>query len=128
MVRNVSPGCTTYSVEASAGAGEGAGVVAALGEGATERAATAEATTIVGRPLQTGPYHGGGGWVTVSANYFEVFRIPVRRGRTFNVRDDGAAQPVVIINEAMAKQYWKDADPLNARLPGRHWRPLLSLT
>src|SRR5436190_636442 len=71
---------------------------------------------IVGRPLQQGPFHGGGGWVTVSPNYFEVFKIPIRRGRTFTTRDDASGQPVVIINESMAKQYWKDADPLNDRL------------
>jgi predicted permease len=71
---------------------------------------------IVGRPLQDGPFHGGGGWNTVSAGYFEVFKIPVRRGRVFTVRDDGGAPPVVVINEAMAKQYWKDADPLNDRI------------
>src|SRR5262249_56091644 len=38
---------------------------------------------IVGRPLAAdsqGPYHGGGGWSTVSPGYFEVFKIPVRRG------------------------------------------------
>jgi len=70
---------------------------------------------IVGRPLQQGPFHGGG-WVTVSPNYFEVFRIPIRRGRTFTTRDDASGPPVVIINESMAKQYWKDADPLNDRL------------
>jgi putative ABC transport system permease protein len=72
--------------------------------------------TIVGRPLQEGPYHGGGGWMTVSPGYFEVFKIPVRRGRVFTVRDDGAAQPVVVINEAMAKRFWKDRDPLNDRI------------
>jgi predicted permease len=73
--------------------------------------------TIVGRPLTDAPYHGGGNWFTVSPGYFEVFRIPVRRGRTFTVRDEGAAQPVVIINEAMAKKFWKDgADPMNDRL------------
>src|SRR2546428_7569133 len=58
--------------------------------------------TIVGRPLQDSPYHGGGGWITVSSGYFEVFRIPVKRGRAFTIRDDGAAPPVVIINESMA--------------------------
>ena len=72
--------------------------------------------TIVGRPLQEGPYHGGGGWITVSPGYFEVFRIPVRQGRAFTVRDVAAAQPVVVINESMAKQFWKDADPLNDRI------------
>jgi putative ABC transport system permease protein len=74
---------------------------------------------IIGRPLAAdaqGPFHGGGGWMTVSPGYFEVFRIPVRRGRTFNERDTGTSTPVVIINEAMAKQYWPQGDPLNDRL------------
>jgi predicted permease len=74
---------------------------------------------IVGRPLASdsqGPYHGGGGWSTVSPGYFEVFKIPVKRGRTFNERDTAASTKVVIINEAMAKQYWPDADPLADKL------------
>jgi predicted permease len=71
---------------------------------------------IVGRPLQDGPFHGGGGWNTVSPGYFEVFRIPVKRGRVFSERDDSLSPPVVVINEAMARQYWKGSDPLNDRL------------
>jgi len=74
---------------------------------------------IIGRPLPAdaqGPFHGGGGWMTVSPGYFEVFRIPVRRGREFNERDTSTSTPVVIINEAMAKQFWPKADPLNDRL------------
>jgi putative ABC transport system permease protein len=72
---------------------------------------------IAGRPLGDGPYHGQGGWFTVSPGYFEVFKIPVKRGRTFVVRDDRAAPPVVIINESMAKVFWKDgSDPMNERL------------
>jgi predicted permease len=70
----------------------------------------------VGRPLDDGPFHGGGSWMTISPGYFEVFRIPVKRGRTFTDRDTGSATPVVIINEAMARQFWKDADPLSDRL------------
>ena len=73
--------------------------------------------TIVGRPVDgPGPYHGGGGWMTVSPGYFEVFKIPLKRGRTFTDRDDSGATPVAIINEAMAKQYWADGDPLSDRL------------
>jgi putative ABC transport system permease protein len=68
--------------------------------------------TIVGRPLDNGPYHGGGGWMNVSPGYFEVFKIPLRRGRAFTDRDDATAPPVVIINESMARQFWKDQDPL----------------
>ena len=45
-----------------------------------------------------------------------MFKIPVKRGRTFNERDNSAAPGVVIINEAMAKQFWPDGDPLNDRL------------
>jgi predicted permease len=71
---------------------------------------------IVGRALQDGPFHGGGAWVTISPRYFDVFRIPVRQGRAFTERDDAGAPPVVVINEAMAKQYWKDGNPLADRL------------
>ena len=70
---------------------------------------------ISGRPLE-GSSHGGGGWLTVSPGYFEVFRIPVKRGRSFNDRDSKDAPAVVIINEAMARQFWPKSDPLNDRL------------
>jgi putative ABC transport system permease protein len=71
---------------------------------------------IAGRPLADQPYHGGGAWNTVSPGYFEVFKIPVRRGRTFTTRDTAASTPVVVINEAMAKQYWPKGDPMSDRL------------
>jgi predicted permease len=72
--------------------------------------------TILGRPLTNGPYHGGGGWMTVSPRYFDVFKIPMMRGRAFTVRDDGSAPGVVIINQAMAHQYWPKSDPLKDRI------------
>jgi len=71
---------------------------------------------IVGRPLEQGRFHGGGAWLTISPGYFDVFRIPVKRGRAFTDRDTAAGPPVVIINEAMARQFWKDGDPLSERL------------
>ncbi len=70
---------------------------------------------IVGRPLE-GTAHGGGGWLTVSPGYFDVFRIPVKQGRAFTDRDTKGTPPVVIINEAMAKQFWPKGDPLKDRL------------
>jgi len=66
---------------------------------------------IVGRPPQQGPFTGGGTWLTVSPGYFEVFKIPAIRGRTFRERDGTGAPPVVVINEAMARQFWKGDDP-----------------
>jgi predicted permease len=74
---------------------------------------------VVGRPLAAdsqGPFHGGGGWMTVSPGYFEVFKIPIKRGREFNERDTSSSTQVVVINEAMAKQFWPKGDPLNDRL------------
>ena len=74
---------------------------------------------VVGRPLAAdsqGPFHGGGGWMTVSPGYFEVFEIPIKRGRSFNDRDTSASTPVVVINESMARQYWPNADPMVDRL------------
>ncbi len=71
---------------------------------------------IVGRPTEDGPVHGGGRWLTASPGYFDVFRIPVKRGRVFDRRDSGSAPAVVVINEAMAAEYWPDRDPLGQRL------------
>jgi predicted permease len=71
---------------------------------------------ILGRPLEKGPFHGGGAWLTVSSGYFDVFKIAIKRGRAFTDRDDRLAPAVVIINEAMARQFWKDGDPLNDRI------------
>jgi predicted permease len=74
---------------------------------------------IIGRPLAAdsqGPFHGGGGWMTVSPGYFEVFKIPVKHGRTFNERDTSTSTPVVVINEAMAKQFWPKSDPMSDRI------------
>jgi putative ABC transport system permease protein len=71
---------------------------------------------IMGRPLRQGPFHGGGGWKTVSPGYFEVFHIHIIRGRSFTERDNHAGAPVVIINEAMARQFWPKGDPLQDRI------------
>ena len=71
---------------------------------------------IQGRPLTNGPAHGGAGWNYVSARFFDVFRVPVVAGRVFTDRDDALAPPVVVINQAMAKQFWKNESPLGQRL------------
>jgi putative ABC transport system permease protein len=71
---------------------------------------------IAGRPLTEGPFHGGGGWYTISSDYFSVFKIPVVRGRAFTDRDDGGAPGVVIINQAMARQYWDKESPIGQRI------------
>jgi putative ABC transport system permease protein len=59
---------------------------------------------------------GGGAWRSVSPGYFRAFRIPLLRGRAFTVNDAGSSQPVVIINEAMAKQFWPKGGELGTRI------------
>ena len=71
---------------------------------------------IVGRPKDNGPATGGGGYYSVSWGYFNTFKIPLLHGRNFTEQDEGSAPGVVIINEAMAKQYWPKGDPLKDRL------------
>jgi predicted permease len=71
---------------------------------------------IEGRPLTDGPVHGGAAWNYVTWRFFDVFRIPIKRGRAFTERDEASAPQVVIINEAMARKYWKSADPIGQRL------------
>jgi putative ABC transport system permease protein len=71
---------------------------------------------IEGQPPAKGPYNGGGGWMPVSPGYFNVYRIPLLRGRTFTVQDTGASEPVVVINEAMAKQFWPKGDAIGTRI------------
>jgi len=71
---------------------------------------------IEGRPLTQGTAHGGGPWKPVSTRYFEVFKIPLVRGRLFTDRDDGGGPGVVLISEGLAKQFWPNSDPVGQRI------------
>jgi putative ABC transport system permease protein len=86
---------------------------------------------VIGSHPQTGltttrnmSFHGFGGWTFVSPGYFDVFRIPIVRGRDFNERDNAGSPGVVIINETMARQFWPNSDPLGDTLIiGKGMRP-----
>ena len=72
---------------------------------------------IVGTPTTKGPNTGDAEWKATSPGYFAAFKIPILRGRDFTVNDDGAAPGVVIITEAMARQFWKKGeDPLGQQI------------
>jgi predicted permease len=52
----------------------------------------------------------------VSDNYFKTANIPLLRGRLFSKEQGDSNQPVVVINEAMAKQIWPNEDPIGKRV------------
>ena len=49
---------------------------------------------------------------TISAEYFDVMRIPFRRGRPFTPAEVATASHVAIVNERLARLYWPDQDPV----------------
>ncbi|HTQ56700.1 MAG TPA: ABC transporter permease [Bryobacteraceae bacterium] len=53
----------------------------------------------------------------VTPGYFAAMGIPLRRGRLLNDVDREGAPLAVLIDEALAQQYWKGVDPI-----GRHLR------
>jgi putative ABC transport system permease protein len=52
----------------------------------------------------------------VSAGYFATIGLPVRRGRGFDPADTEDSSLVVIINESMARTFWKQQNPVGQRL------------
>ena len=52
----------------------------------------------------------------VTADYFRLMGIRLAGGRTFDERDKYEAEPVVIINETMARTYWPGEDPIGKRI------------
>lgn len=71
---------------------------------------------VVGRPLKDLPFTGKANFCLVSYGYFNTLEIPLRRGRMLTKQDDATSPGVVIINQAMARQYWPDSDPLKDRI------------
>ena len=70
---------------------------------------------IVGRPVQKGQDNDAG-WMSASPGYLQAFKIPVLRGRDFTEQDSTGAPGVVLINHAMAKQFWPKGDPLGQQI------------
>ena len=69
---------------------------------------------IVGRPVKKDGY--GSQWMSVTPGYLSLFKIPVLRGRDFNENDKAGAPSVVLINEALAKKYWPNEDPIGQHI------------
>jgi putative ABC transport system permease protein len=59
------------------------------------------------------------GYTWVEPGYFRTLGIPLHRGRDFTASDNLKATPVVIINEALARRFFPNEDPVGKRIePG----------
>jgi putative ABC transport system permease protein len=72
--------------------------------------------TIVGRPVDPAKGSPGAGWMNASPDYYKLFKIPVLRGREFTEHDTAAAPGVALINEALAKQYFPNQNPVGQQI------------
>ncbi len=70
---------------------------------------------IANRPLN-GTFHARANMPTISPDFFDVFKIPILRGRKFTDRDVAGAPAVAIINQAMAREFWPNNDAIGARI------------
>src|SRR6059036_3947707 len=52
----------------------------------------------------------------VAGGYFQTLKVPLVRGRTFNERDTKDSPRVIIIDQAMAEQYFPGENPIGKRL------------
>jgi len=55
-------------------------------------------------------------YYAATPGYFTALRIPIKGGRDFTERDDAAAPPVAIISESMARQFYRNENPLGQRI------------
>jgi predicted permease len=72
--------------------------------------------SIAGRPASDQQSQGGAGWAYVTPRFFDVFRVPIVRGRGFTERDAAGAPGVALINETMARRFWPRENPIGQRI------------
>ena len=62
---------------------------------------------------------------TAGPEYFKTMGIPIAKGRDFTERDDLSGPPVLIVNEALARQYFPNEDSIGKRVaPGFSTMPV----
>lgn len=69
---------------------------------------------IEGRPVERGVMYDANDR-QISQDYFKVMGIALRQGRGFNESDSEQSQPVAIINETMAREFWPGEDAIGKR-------------
>jgi predicted permease len=108
------------------------GVVAVGGFGTLPlRGGPTSKIAIDGRPIPEGKLPEVG-LQAVSDGLFKAMRIPLKRGRAFGPQDKEEAPDVAIVSEGLARQYWPNADPIEARIrigpnPNAPWSTIVGI-
>jgi predicted permease len=71
---------------------------------------------IVGKPLKDRANRDGCFFKMVSPSYFHSLGIAINRGRGLNQHDLRGAPPVTVINETMARRFFKGENPIGRRI------------
>jgi putative ABC transport system permease protein len=57
----------------------------------------------------------------ISPQWFQTMRIPLRSGRDFTAADNAQAPKVAVVNEAFARRFWPDQNPLGKHIIVGRW-------
>ncbi|HKF55304.1 MAG TPA: ABC transporter permease, partial [Blastocatellia bacterium] len=84
---------------------------------------------VEGKPLAEG---GDANFRQVSPDYFQAIGTRLIEGRFFDDHDNAKSQPVAIINQTMAREFWPDEQVLGKRLrpgnfPERPWLDIIGI-
>jgi predicted permease len=74
------------------------------------------AIEIQGKPVSREARRHDVGQAAIGPDYFRVFREPLRRGRAFNEQDRPQTDSVAVVNEALAREYFPDQDPIGQQI------------
>jgi putative ABC transport system permease protein len=72
--------------------------------------------TIEGRPAPGAGQVPMADYDVVSPGYFTTLQIPLLEGRDVSWSDSAQSQPVIVINQAMARTYWPGEDSMGKRI------------
>jgi putative ABC transport system permease protein len=85
---------------------------------------------IKGKPIPPNEPGRQADWQAASPGYFEAMKIKLVKGRFFDQRDSYDGQPVIAINEALAKEYFPGEDPIGQGIQAgldTAWRTVIAV-